>query len=190
MNKVKQARTWSLVVYNYDAFDLMIQLSTIESLVHYAYIVHSKDVQENGEVKKEHIHLLVNLSVPVTLKWLERRLYTFNSLEGTLIGEPVTDKRMCFRYLTHKDDKDKYQYNDNEVLSNDLYYWTSDLKDKTSDVLEMIDDITKRTSLRTLAKKYGKDFMKNYRSYIEFASNVVYQETGETFIYFKTEDKK
>lgn len=45
------------------------------------------------------------------------------------------------------------------------------------EVDEMLNDIINKKPMRFLAKKYGKDFMKNHRAYREFASIVVLEET-------------
>lgn len=49
---------------------------------------------------------------------------------------------------------------------------------RETEVDEMLNDIISKKSMRYLAKKYGKDFIKNHRAYREFASLVVLQETN------------
>ena len=49
----------------------------------------------------------------------------------------------------------------------------------------MINDILKGLPLRELARRYGRDFMKNWRSYTDFCYCLAQQENGSSFPYEK-----
>lgn len=88
----------------------------------YWAIVHDRDILPNGELKTEHIHLVVSLRDPLdhddTLLWLAGGFCAPLNC--------VSVKRCKFlagavRYLTHKDDEGKVQYEDFEVSTNAPY---------------------------------------------------------------------
>jgi hypothetical protein len=76
-------------------------------------IKHDKDTNENGEVVDHHTHFLLEYETP-------RKISTIANLfnvEANFV-EVVKSKPAMLRYLTHKDDKDKWQYDDSEVMTN------------------------------------------------------------------------
>lgn len=95
----------------------------------WAYILHDKDVTEDGTTKEPHVHIVVEL---------------INSLQystvGGYVGVPAqyvcairqkikSGKRMvsdiggALSYLTHRNAPDRYQYNDSEVIAKPGYDW-------------------------------------------------------------------
>lgn len=94
----------------------MKALDTIKSCYEYAYILHDKDVSDEGEVKKVHIHCIVKLPKPKTLHSLCNDV----GLEDRFC-QKVNNEKYALRYLIHKDNKDKYQYSENDILSNMNY---------------------------------------------------------------------
>ena len=78
--------------------------------------IHDRDVDDDGCLKKSHYHLLLAYSSATTL----------NNICGwfNACGMPESDLhavRVCasgvgyYRYLTHKDNPDKFQYDDNDI---------------------------------------------------------------------------
>lgn len=78
--------------------------------------IHDRDVEDDGSLKKAHYHLLLAYSSATTL----------NNIRGwfNACGLPESDLhsvRVCasgvgyYRYLTHKDNPEKAQYNDNDI---------------------------------------------------------------------------
>lgn len=76
-------------------------------------INHDKDINENGEVCEAHTHIIIDYETPRKLTTVANLL----QVETNFI-ELVKNKKKMLRYLTHKDDVDKYQYQDDEVLTN------------------------------------------------------------------------
>lgn len=78
------------------------------------YIInHDKDISENGELVEAHTHIYIEYDTP-------RKVSTVANLLGVADNfvEIVRNKKGYIRYLTHMDDLDKHQYNDNEVYTN------------------------------------------------------------------------
>ena len=78
--------------------------------------LHDRDVEDDGTLKKGHYHLLLAYSSATTLKNIRG---WFNAC-----GLPESDLhtvRVCasgvgyYRYLSHKDNPEKAQYNDNDI---------------------------------------------------------------------------
>lgn len=95
----------------------------------WAYILHDKDVTEDGTTKEPHVHIVVEL--------IDSRQY---STVGGYVGVPAqyvcairqktkSGKRMvsdiggALSYLTHRNAPDRYQYNDSEVVAKPGYDW-------------------------------------------------------------------
>lgn len=78
----------------------------------------------------------------------------------------------------------KYRYDESEriILQGNLQTFLDSEKikeDKHDDVEELIDDMIKNLSWREMARKYGRDYMKNYKAYQQYALNVALEETGD-----------
>lgn len=81
----------------------------------YALIIHDKDIDENGQPKKVHKHLVIELINPISFNSIQKR---FN---GAHI-EPIKYKKSSYQYLIHNspNSKEKYQYDPNDIISNNL----------------------------------------------------------------------
>lgn len=83
----------------------------------YWYIMHDKDkMEESEELKKPHVHLVVQTPRKMSLKTIGTRL----QVESNYI-QPVDSLYGMLRYLCHMDDPDKYQYPAEDVKSNYKY---------------------------------------------------------------------
>jgi hypothetical protein len=85
-------------------------------------INHDKDYNEHGEVVEPHTHVYIDYPTP-------RKITTVaNLLEvETNFIELVKNKKGFLRYLTHKDEDDKYKYSDDEVYTNSSVSYTATL---------------------------------------------------------------
>lgn len=96
-----------------------------------AYVInHDKDVNdETGEVVETHTHIYIEYETP-------RKVSTVANLLGVASNfvEVVRNKKGMLRYLTHRDQKTKVKYNDNEVYTNaDIDYKTAVMGASMSD---------------------------------------------------------
>lgn len=104
-------RSFMIVLYLEDDSHFCAFQYMIKNFKDYAYIVHDKDFNENGELKKEHIHFLVKFKNPRSIEGLANEI----GIKSNYIEDTKKDYKQGLRYLIHLDDKDKYQYNINEV---------------------------------------------------------------------------
>ena len=85
------------------------------TIKHWAYIIHDKDVREDGSPKEPHIHLYLNFgksgaSFATVASWFKDGAERVNAVKGK--------KSDILKYLTHRNAPDKYQYDKSEVISN------------------------------------------------------------------------
>ena len=152
---------------------------------HYAYCIHDKDTNEDGQPKEQHTHILVKFE---TKKSLEQIRCLINSNQNTLgecqrkVGKNWVslNKIACYRYLLHLDDISKHQYEEQERVTDDDTWWAQysnykELFTTTEDTL--YEDLVKPYASRyefldSMATKYGRDFIKNLNSYDNFRALV------------------
>lgn len=154
-------RNFSCVLYgsleNLDEF-----LNTAETIPRaYAYIVHDKDILDNGEPKKTHIHLILSYSNARSIENVEKILLVYmnkNELQHqNVFIEPCRNIKSAFDYLTHKNDKNKYQYTiDNVVCSSiEFFQHQSSTNDYISHVLDFIEGCDRFVSYTELLRHFG-----------------------------------
>lgn len=85
----------------------------------YAYILHDKDVLDNGEIKGSHFHVVLCAeNAKSSNNWIEH----FSTLLGIdrdcVSVEMQQSEKRCLRYLLHLDDGAKHQYDRSEVVTN------------------------------------------------------------------------
>lgn len=103
----KRYRHFMLLLYpEWDNFKEILQ-DLKGNFKNYAYIKHIPETDE----KKEHIHFILSLDNPRTIKSLSQRV----EVPENLI-QRVKSLRGACRYLIHKDDEDKYQYDLEQVI--------------------------------------------------------------------------
>ena len=110
----KKFRSFAGTLYpDSESYDCETLLSTIRSkFIDWAYILHDKDVDENGELKKSHIH------------WVGRATPRCLSVVSNFLGLPENDIEVVknfdnmVMYLIHLNDIDKFQYSPDDVESN------------------------------------------------------------------------
>lgn len=111
INKNERSYYWTLILYedstSYCFNDI---ISRIKSNYDYLYIKHDKDIDENGNLKKAHYHVVLKFK---NYKWL-------NSLSKELdltsnYFQSVNSLKGILCYLIHLNNTDKYLYSLNEV---------------------------------------------------------------------------
>lgn len=90
----------------------------------YYYCLHNKDSNENGELKKPHYHLVVKLENAVAIQSILNCLSNDDNIKQALQNNLsiVKSVKGSIRYLIHHDDKDKYQYDMSDIITNDRNY--------------------------------------------------------------------
>lgn len=127
---------FTLILYNDD--ESLLNYNYIINIVKspcfynckYYSILHNKDIDQNGELKKEHYHLLVKLENAISIENILKCFYNEIEKQQSIVNSLsiVKSFKGYVRYLIHYDDKEKYQYNLNDIFTNDrnLSYYFND----------------------------------------------------------------
>ena len=110
----KRFYNFTLVIYEDDsAFDTqMFNLAQETSII---YIRHDKDIDDEGNDKKPHYHFVLKLKNACTISALSKRV----GVSENMIEPVKKSMNGCLRYLVHYGNDDKFQYNPEDVKSND-----------------------------------------------------------------------
>lgn len=75
--------------------------------------LHDSDLDPTGEPKKPHYHVILCYSGPTSYRIVKRLTDAFNQPSP----KPLEQVKGYYRYFTHKDNPEKHQYDDNEILT-------------------------------------------------------------------------
>lgn len=129
----------------------------------YFYIFHDKDDTD------KHLHILLLDKGGTTLK---RHCERFSSVIPANFVEKVRSPRAMARYLIHKDQPDKFQYDSSLVITNNKDKYASYLLDHNNDVVKEYQDY-----LRLFRGEITIDeYLDKYRG--EFSTMPFYQKTA------------
>ena len=159
--------------------------------LHWAYIYHNRDTfdildikdgvseEQLGALKEPHYHVLLHYDIARSGLAVLKDFPSEQNTRVEIADQPIAS----YEYLTHKNHPNKYQYNDYEIISHNRDYWVAHLpraRDRPSNTdleADFISDLLgeKEPDLVYMARKYGRDFIKNHRSYLDFRDAVRYQ---------------
>lgn len=159
-----------------------------------SYILHDKETAE------PHYHIALELKRSrkgqAIIRWF-KGLKDSKGENANTLGEEVISVSALHDYFLHADEKSisegKHQYTEEDIkviegLPNAWDYETAwekaeaqaEAKEQKADEVEqMLDDIIAEVPAREMARRYGRDFMKNASQYRRFASEVVLEETQD-----------
>lgn len=157
----------------------------------WSYIVHDKDVYENGLLKDKHIHVVCEM------KNCRQRLITILSMISSFCGlAPISisiQKTQCtegaLQYLIHKNDTDKHQYLYNEIKTSmsqdDLLNFLS--ADNTSLSTDRLVEVCKKSielqSTLYIIKTIGIGYYSKYRNVInDIVDELKLMKYGKQFL--------
>lgn len=170
---MKQSKNVMIILYNEPSRDVIEILRPTK----WAYIKHDKDLQDNGEFKKIHWHLLLSFETKKSLSLIAKVL----QVEENLI-ECVNNYKSVERYLIHLDNGEKYQYNVEDVISN--YDYKTQVYSTTESILQfLIEKCEEYTSIKEfnlMIMKLGIDYMKVYKAYYSMIKDVIYFNNSES----------
>lgn len=103
MEKFK-ARNMVLLLYP-DNENHAKAIEYIKNNYDYVYIMHDKDTDKNGDLKKIHIHCIINFNNP---KWNSAIAKELNIEERFI--EQIKEEQKIYMYLIHQNQNGKYKY--------------------------------------------------------------------------------
>lgn len=123
VNPQRKARYWSAVLYPENMLDdWRNRLGELIQLP-YAYCIHDKDVDSNGNPRKTHVHLMVAFPNTTTHNHAKSLLSALSKEGQTALStiEPVIGVRYMYNYLVHDSEdskkKGKHRYDDSERIT-------------------------------------------------------------------------
>mgnify|MGYP001015205399 FL=1 len=104
-------RNWGGVVYPESAPEDWIETLKLKGISFAVSPLHDKDVNPTGENKKAHWHIILSFPGPTTDKTVKQIMDEINQP----LPIALESVRGYFRYFTHKDNPDKYQYDSTQI---------------------------------------------------------------------------
>ncbi len=110
--KNKRVRSWATVLYPESATENWKDLLSEKCVPCFISPLHNLDVNADGEIKKEHYHILFTFDGKKSYE----QVHEYCELIGSVGLEPVASTRAYARYLCHLDNPDKHQYDVKGVI--------------------------------------------------------------------------
>lgn len=104
-------RNWAFVLYPESAPVNWIEILQQTGLQCVISPLHNKDLDPTGEPKKPHYHIILCYSGPTSFNVVKALCDSLNQP----IPQALEQVRGYYRYLTHKDNPEKYQYSDEDI---------------------------------------------------------------------------
>lgn len=164
----------------------------LKNIKSYAFIYHDKDIYFNdilddkneilykkGDLKVPHFHIYLKLkssrdSEEIKRWFMPKGLTDEKGLPYNCLSQKVKSSVACIEYLTHKNEPEKYQYSENNIIS---YNIDSVLEnDAIDNSIDIVEDMLSGFSTRDLVKRYGRDFIYHYNSYSAIVAKIKYED--------------
>lgn len=126
-------RNWAFVLYPESAPDDWIEQLIQTGLQCAISPLHDKDIDPTGELKKAHYHIIICYAGPTSFNVVRQLTERLNQP----IPQALEQVRGYYRYLTHKDNPDKYQYSDDDVKTLNGFNISDFVELSKSEVLEI-----------------------------------------------------
>lgn len=139
----------------------------------YAYILHDKD---NAP---PHIHIFLAFASDRRgidiLKWFDNIIDEKGQIINTRF-EPVRNSESLIDYLTHKNEQNKHKYEETDIIYSSEQARERLIEDTADNGFNALDEMLNGVKLREIARKYGKDFIRNYISYKTLKNDIIEEE--------------
>lgn len=178
-NVPKQSYSWCGIWY---ASEEALKRYLTEQCRNWAYMLHDKDVTEEGTPNEPHFHFVATYDQRKSFQQVCRTTTLYRGDQNVLV-------EMCFKgiapaleYLWHKNDANKYQYDKRKVvISSKEWFERYITGNDESENDRFVDDLlapSRAFSIIAMARKYGRDFMRNMNSYLEFRKVALHEQMG------------
>lgn len=132
-------------------------------------------VHHEGDIKKSHYHVMIAYGNATTAKTFMKIIEDIGGVIPPWEHMEVASVQSMYRYFTHMDDKDKYQYNAADIMhlggfDPDKYITYAEKKMPSQDILKYIYDNNVRTYIDLLFKLMAEG---NNKLYVYAVSNTM-----------------
>lgn len=172
MAKPKYIRCYSWSGITYHTEENLKKFLLNGNITRYAYIFHGHDSCE------PHYHFLLVSKTNISANYIANSLDSIANLHQNTFCEPLRDKSVMYKYLTHEyeNDEKKYIYDDSCIVTNDKNYFLDLESIEDNKAYCILLDIINHTKYRELAKRYGREIIINWNHYDNFAHMIMAQE--------------
>ena len=145
---------------------------------HFYGILHNCDINEKGELKRPHYHFVCVFERPIGKKKVLNLMAYLNDIDIVRVSVRET---LCLikemRYLCHLDNPDKYSYNIDDVITDDLerYKYSINRKSYYSEKT-LYDMICKSNDKSALLIKLGIDYYNRNYHFVNDLWNAVHNK--------------
>ena len=108
---MQKKRNWGGVVYPESAPDDWKEILKLKGLTFAVSPLHDRDINPTGEPKKPHYHIILCFAGPTTAKTVNEIMSELNQP----IAIPLESVRGYYRYFTHMDNPEKFQYDSKDI---------------------------------------------------------------------------
>ena len=138
--------TFNLIAYA-ESLPASVQsiLNELAFLCEYAYILHEKDIEADGSLKKPHYHIYLKFTKRIRYRSIAKK---FGIAPNNALIQSCRNKILSIRYFVHLDDPEKYQYNTDELITANIdrdslltLSYSSDEEKEKNDFYTIIDYI-------------------------------------------------
>ena len=143
MSEAVKKRNWTFVLYPESAPTDWREQLKLSGLMAAVSPLHDKDTNPTGEAKKAHYHVLLVYSGPTTYNAVAK----FTASLNATVPQALESVRGMYRYFSHKDNPEKYQYEESEIQTfngfniNDLVELTrSEVNELKKKILKLVRD--------------------------------------------------
>lgn len=174
MSKNVKKRNWAFVLYPESApadWREQLQLSGLMGAIS---PLHDKDINPTGEPKKAHYHVILTYSGPTSYNVVKALTDSLNQP----IPQALEQVRGYYRYLTHKDNPEKAQYDEREIKTINGFN-IADFSELTRSEITQI-----KKSLQLLIRQYGITEYAELMDYLQDEEMNVEYEVASNNTYF------
>lgn len=113
MAEAIKKRNWTFVLYPESAPADWRERIKISGLMAAISPLHDKGTNPTGEAKKAHYHVLLVYSGPTTYNAVAK----FTASLNATVPQALESVRGMYRYFSHKDNPEKYQYDERDIVT-------------------------------------------------------------------------
>ena len=187
MSKSKKQRNFCLMTYLSETQIKTVLLKHDMQIKAHAYIAHNKDVDEFGNPKILHYHLLLALVNATTVNSVRTWFEGFEDKEGkpiNTLAQGMNDISGSFNYLTHNTEgakaENKYLYPDSDVKGFNLEFFKDTSLQDVDNLSLAVSDMCAGVPIVEVMKRYGRDFITHYGHIRTLFNDIQNQIGGQT----------
>lgn len=175
----ESTRRYTHCIVSYASLDEIKPL--LKQAKHYAYILHDK-VKED-ESNGEHYHIIATFEQQKSFNWIRKQVVSEQNTFTEAVKGDIDD---VLTYFAHEGQSGHgYHYGKENIVYDDLRYWS--IRSKSGDKEENVNDVfmddllSANFTVEKMCRKYGRDFAKNFRSYLLCRDYVLIERIDKDF---------